>query len=115
MPDAKRIYNLNFEVSNFEVPPIRDVLVIGKKSQVGSCGALTCMNALSPDAYELVNVDHKDIEAILARKSLLKMIPGQKLIQTILDEVEGYMQPDSLLKIKLGITILSSKKISIEA
>jgi len=54
MPDTKRIYNLNFEVSNFEVPPIRDALVIGKKSQVGACGAVSCMNALAPSKYELI-------------------------------------------------------------
>lgn len=115
MANAKRIYNLNFEVSNFEIPPTRDALVIGKQSQVGACGAVTCMNALSPDKYELVKVDNKHIEAVLVRKSVLKMIPGQKLIQAILDEVGEYMQSDSLLKIRLDITILSSKRISIEA
>lgn len=100
-------------LSEFEIPPMQDVLIIGKKAPIGSEAAKRMVNILSPDQYEIKKLEHPSIEAIVIRKSLLNMLPQDKLISLVLEEGEKIANETMIVKVQLNITIIVSKSIEV--
>ena len=102
---VKRTAEVNLMLSAFEIPPMRDVLVIGRKAPIG-CKAAKCMaDAVSPDRFIVIPINDKVIEAILLRKALLQLMPQELLIPIIIEETKTIMHEESVIKINLAITI----------
>lgn len=111
--ESSKKVELSMRLSEFEIPPMQDVLIIGKKAPIGSEAAKRMVNILSPDQYEIKKLEHPSIEAIVIRKSLLNMLPQDKLISLILEEGEKIANETMIIKVQLNITILVSKSIEV--
>lgn len=111
--ESSKKVELSMRLSEFEIPPMQDVLIIGKKAPIGSEAAKRMVNILSPDQYEIKKLEHPSIEAIVVRKSLLNMLPQDKLISLVLEEGEKIANETMIVKVQLNITILVSKSIEV--
>lgn len=111
--ESSKKVELNMRLSEFEIPPMQDVLIIGKKAPIGSEAARRMVNILSPDQYEIKKLEHPNIEAIVIRKSLLNMLPQDKLVSLVLEEGEKIANETMIVKVQLDITIIVSKSIEI--
>jgi hypothetical protein len=112
MEGNKKI-ELTMRLSEFEMPPMQDVLIVGKMAPIGSEAARRMVEILSPDQYEVKKLDHPSIEAIVIRKALLKMMPEDKLIAIILEEGEKVANETMIVRVQLNITVLVSKSIEL--
>lgn len=104
---------INLRLSEFEMPPMQDVLVIGKRAPIGPEAARRMADALSPEQFTIKRVDHAKIEAILFRKELLEIIESDVLVEMILEECESIVMEHMVLRSSLNIVIDVHREIDI--
>ena len=104
---------VTMRLSEFEMPPMQDVLIVGKKAPIGPEAARRMVDILSPEQYEIVEIEHPIIEAIVIRKSLMSMIDREKLVSLILDEGGRVANVSTIIKAQLNIVVHISKSIDI--
>lgn len=111
--ESSKKVEISMRLSEFEIPPMQDILIIGRKAPIGPEAAKRMVNILSPDQYEIKKIEHPAIEAIVVRKSLLNMLPHDKLVSLVLEEGEKIADETMIIKVQLNITIIVSKSIDI--
>ncbi|CAB1251005.1 conserved hypothetical protein [Clostridiaceae bacterium BL-3] len=99
--------------SEFEVPPMQDVLIIGKRSPIGPEAARRMVDMLSPEQYEVIKIEHKYVEAIVLKKSLINLIPEDKLISIIMEEGGKIADETMIIKAQVSITLHISKSVDL--
>ena len=105
---------LSLKISEFEVPPMQDLLVVGKKAPIGPEAVRRMAEALSPEQFVIVKLEHPNIEAVLIRKSLLQMIDEATLIQVILEEAEQLINTTMVLRSELKITVSVQREVNLQ-
>ena len=111
--EGTRKAEINMRFSEFEMPPMQDVLIVGKMAPIGPEAARRMVDILSPDQYEIVKVEHNCVEAIVVRRSLLNMIPKEKLISIIMEEGGKIANESMIIKAQINITLNVSKSIDL--
>ena len=104
---------IQMHLSEFEMPPMQDVLIVGRNAPIGPEAAKRMVDVLSPDQYKIIKVDHPVIEAIVVRKVLLNMIPESKLSNFILEEGEKIVDASMIIKAHVNITVHVNKSIDL--
>jgi len=87
MDHKKRKYSVNLEFESIKLPPVTDVLVLGKKYPQGKIGVMESFRFIAPDEFEMfdINDDYPNVEAILVNKKILGRLPISE-IRSILGE-----------------------------
>lgn len=111
--DGAKKAEITMHFSEFEMPPMQDILIVGKRAAIGPEAARRMVDILSPDQYEIVKIEHERIEAIVVRKHILKMLPQGKLITMIIDEVGEIANENMIIRAQANITISVSKFIDL--
>lgn len=104
---------INMRFSEFEMPPMQDILIVGKRAPIGPEAARRMVDILSPEQYEIVKIEHEYVEAIVIRKSLLNMLPKQKLISIIMEEGGKIANESIIIRAQVNITLNVSKFIDL--
>ena len=112
-PGLVRKAEINLRLSEFEFPPMQDMLLIGRKAPIGPEAARRMADALSPDQYEIVPLEHTLFEAAVVRKSILKIVPKENLFPLILEEGSRIATEGMVIKVCVNATILVSKVVSL--
>ena len=103
---SSRRVNLTLSFHHFELPPIRDALVIGKRAPVGANSIGRAFQEMAPGEFHLVRVDHPSIEALLVRESDLRKLPGNELIGRIIHYAEAIMDQADALHVNIDIEVI---------
>jgi len=103
--ESKRKAIVDMELSNFEIPPSGDVLVLGKRCPIGLEAAKRMLDAVSSDQFEVIQLNDDIIEAIACRKKLFLMAERESLIQAIIEEAKSMMGTECMIRIKCDVTI----------
>ncbi|WP_432666825.1 hypothetical protein R9X47_10705 [Wukongibacter baidiensis] len=111
--ENKKRAEIKMSLSEFEIPPMQDALIVGKNAPIGPEAARRMVDILSPNQYEIIKVDHHVIEAIVVRKFLIDMLPKDKLINIILDEGEKVANETTIIKAHLNIVVHVSKSVEL--
>ncbi|PAB59797.1 hypothetical protein [Anaeromicrobium sediminis] len=111
--DTAKKAEVSIRLSEFEMPPMQDVLLVGKRAPIGAEGAKRMVNILSPDQYKIIKLDHHALEALVVRKTLLEMLPEDKLVKVILEEGGQIANESIILKMQVNITIQVSRSIDL--
>ncbi|RCX21039.1 hypothetical protein DFR58_101245 [Anaerobacterium chartisolvens] len=104
---------INMRLSEFEIPPMQDALIVGKRAPIGPEAARRMVDILSPEQYEIVEIEHPVIEAVVIRKSLTSMISKDRLVQLILDEGGKVANESTIIKAQLNIVLHVSTSIEL--
>lgn len=102
---------ISFKLSEFEMPPMQDVLVIGKKAPIGPEAARRMADALSPEQFTVKKLEHPQIEAILFRKDLLNLVHSERLVEIILEECDNIIMEHMVLRSSVNIVIDFQREI----
>lgn len=111
--DQSRKAEIVMRLSEFEMPPMQDVLIVGRKAPIGPEAARRMVEILSPGQYEIIQVDHSVIEAVVLRKSLTNMIDKDRLINLILDEGGKVANDSTIIKAHINIELEVSRTIDL--
>lgn len=111
--DSTKKAEITMRMSEFEIPPMQDVLIVGKKAPIGPEAARRMVDILSPDQYEIIEIEHDSIEAMVVRKSLFNMLPQEKLIALLLEEGGKVASESTIVKAQINIVLQVSKSIDL--
>lgn len=104
---------LSLKISEFEVPPMQDLLIIGKKAPIGPEAVRRMSEALSPGQFTLLKVDHPKIEAVLVRNSLLQMLEQNLLMNIIMEEADRFILDTMVLRSELQISVTIQREVEL--
>lgn len=104
---------IQMHLTEFEMPPMQDVLIVGRNAPIGPEAVKRMVDVLSPDQYKIIKVNHPVIEAIVVRNALIKMIQEEKLSQFIIEEGERIVDASMIIKAHVNITVHVSKSIDL--
>lgn len=104
---------INMRFSEFEMPPMQDILIVGKKAPIGPEAARRMVDILSPDQYVIEKMDHPAIEALVIKRSLLSMLTKEKLISIVLDEGGRIADEKAIIKVQIDVTLQVSKSVEL--
>ncbi|MDO3679794.1 hypothetical protein [Paenibacillus ehimensis] len=105
---------LSLKISEFEVPPMQDLLIIGKKAPIGPEAVKRMAQALSPEQFTIVKLEHAKIEAVLIRNSLLQMLDERLLMQIILEEADRLISDNMVLRSELKISVSVQREVELQ-
>lgn len=111
--EAVRQAEISLKFSEFEIPPMQDVLLIGRKAPIGPEAARRMVNALSPDQYDIIPVPEGPLEAVIIRKALLNMVPEEILLPIILYEGVKVASETTVTKAQLDLTIVVKRTVEL--
>lgn len=100
-------------LSEFEMPPMQDVLIVGRNAPIGPEAARRMVDALSPEQYEIISVHQDAVEALVVRKKLLSIFPQERLVPLILEESAGIALETSVIKAQVSIDIIITRKVDL--
>ncbi|WP_127580031.1 hypothetical protein [Paenibacillus koleovorans] len=113
----KRVYSrratLSLKMSEFEVPPMQDLLVIGRKAPIGPEAVRRMAEALSPEQFTIIRLEHPKVEAVLLRTSLLQMLDKEILINIILEEAERMISDTMVIRSEINIEISVQREVEL--
>ncbi|CAM3657863.1 hypothetical protein COLU111180_01585 [Cohnella lubricantis] len=104
---------LSLKISEFEVPPMQDLLIIGKKAPIGPEAVKRMAQALSPEQFTIVKLDHAKIEAVLIRNSILQMLDERLLMQIIMEEADRLISDNMVLRSELKISVSVQREVEL--
>ena len=104
---------LSLKISEFEVPPMQDLLIIGKKAPIGPEAVKRMAEALSPEQFTLIRMDHPRIEAVLIRNSLLQMLDQRLLMNIVMEEAERLIHDTMVLRSELKIAVSVQREVEL--
>lgn len=112
-PEPVRTADITMRLSEFEIPPMQDVLLVGKKASIGPEAVRRMVDSLSPDKYDIIRVDHPIFEAIVIKTSLLKLVSQDKLLPVILEEGSLIAGEESVVRAQISIVVQVNRGIEI--
>jgi hypothetical protein len=110
---AVRRAEIAIRFSEFEIPPMQDVLLVGRRAAIGPEAARRMIDALSPEQYDIVRVEHPVVEAVVVRKFILRMVPPERFIPLLLEEVSPIISEEAVIKAQVRITIHVSREVEL--
>ncbi|MEW6661947.1 MAG: hypothetical protein ACOY9Y_13860 [Bacillota bacterium] len=111
--ESKRKADVSIRLSEFEIPPMQDVLLVGKRAPIGPEAIRRMVNALSPDQYEVIQLNHDIFEAAVLKKSLVKLLPEEKLLPIMLEEGARIATEKTVVKAQVNIVIQVSQVVDL--
>jgi len=105
-------YEITFRFETVNLPPVTDILVLGKRYPHGKHGVLMAFQYIAPDEFVFIDLpeEHPSVEAILASKKILRRIPQNHLMDLLERHVYPFINEDEAIKVDLNV-ILHSKQI----
>jgi hypothetical protein len=109
MDSTQKKEKKNFYVSlSFEgvsLPPFQDILLLGRKCPHGKSGISKCLSLLEPDGFEMIELDHETVEAMLVNKRILKRMPAEKVIKILREKVFPYITKGEIIRVDFHVKI----------
>ncbi len=101
--DKKYTIQLSFE--GIELPPFKDILVVGKNSLQGKIGLSKSLELLIPNGFELVEVKDKRVDVVFINTRITKKIPTKKVIKLLAKKVFPHISDGEFLKVNLTLNV----------
>ncbi len=106
--------SLTMKMTEFEMPPMQDLLIIGKRAPIGPEAVRRMAEALSPDQFSILKIDHPKVEGVLIRNSLLEMLDKQLLLEIILEEADRLINESMVLRAEMKITVSLQREVELQ-
>jgi hypothetical protein len=102
--ESSFVVDLDFEAIN--LPPVTDILVLGRKLPQGKFGVLHSFQLISPDVFEMIETnDDPNVEAIIINKGILKKISRNQVLKILSASVFPYVAKGESVRVNFNIHI----------
>lgn len=97
---------LRMSVKEFNIPPVKDGLILGKNSPIGCVAIRKALALLSANHFEHIEFEDDEILSdIIVRKSVLNRISKEDLIKFVKRNIKPLMTDVEILHMELDVTI----------
>ncbi|PPC89589.1 MAG: hypothetical protein CTY34_10895 [Methylobacter sp.] len=107
----QRKLQINARVNEYAVPPIKDMLVLGKNAPIGCIAMRRALKLLVKTPFEHIEIEDDRISDILVRQSLLLRVSQEELIGFVISEIKPMLGMDEVLHLELDINVFLSKNL----
>ena len=104
-------YTLKARVREFGVPPIHDVLVLGKQSPIGCAAIRKAIEFLVASPFNHVEFQNDIISDIIVRSAIMRRIPKDKRIAFVLSQIKPLIAADEILHLDLEVEVAIEEEI----
>jgi len=104
----ERSYTIDLDFEVIKLPPVTDILVLGKKVPQGKNGILRSFDLILPDVFDLIDgseCEHENIEAVIINKSILNKLPKDKILNILREYVFPYTAKGEAIKVNFNVRI----------
>jgi hypothetical protein len=98
--------NIQLRFTRYELPPLKDALIIGKRAPVGAQSINRAFEELSPGVFSLIPVEHPVVEAVVVRTSVLRKLPQHELLSRLLRQADQMMDERDTLHVALDFEVI---------
>jgi hypothetical protein len=106
MQISETSYLVNLDFEPIKLPPVTDILVLGKKVPQGKMGVLHSFHLISPDVFELIEIENEEnIEAVIVNKNLLSKLSKENIITILRKYVFPYVAKGESVRVNFNIQI----------
>jgi hypothetical protein len=113
MDEEGRKADITIRLSEFDLPPMQDILLIGRDAPIGPEAAKRMVDAVAPEQYELLRLENGNVEAVVVRRRLLNMLPKERLLPLVLDEVERFAPANMVIKGQVTVNIVINRLVTL--
>lgn len=108
-------YDITLNFKTIKLPPVRDILVLGKKFPQGKVGIMECFRFIAPDEFEMFDIPEPEevVEAVMISKRILARIPAEKIIDLLREHVFCRIAKGEALNVDLTMS-MQVKGITLE-
>lgn len=92
-------------VTEYQIPPFRDALVLGREASIGCHAVRRALTLLVRTPFAHIEVDDPVIADILIRENLLRRVPQEKIIAFVLEHIKPLMGAEEVLQVELDVEI----------
>jgi len=100
-PQSDTGYRLRVRVSKVDIPPIRDALVLGRRSAVGCYAIRKALHLLMAAPFVHIELDDELISDVIVREAVLRRFPREHLIAFVLERIRPLMGEEEILQLEL--------------
>ena len=97
---------LRARVQEFNIPPIRDALVLGRDSPIGCAAVRKALELLGDARFTHIEIEDEVISDIVVRQGILRRVPNELLIAFVLRRIKPLMGPEEILHLDLEVEVL---------
>lgn len=98
-------YSISLAFENVSLPPFQDILILSHKCPHGMNGLSKCMQILSPDRFEVFNIDVGNVEAIIVSNQVLSRMPIEKIIELLSEKVFPFITEGEVVRVDFHIKV----------
>jgi hypothetical protein len=96
---------LTLTIREFDLPPIGDGVLIGRRAAIGPRGLFEAIDRMLPGLYELVFVEHPIVEAVIVSLRKTRVVPRDRLIALLLRQGEHLVSESTILRIDVDFEV----------
>ncbi|MEX2481066.1 MAG: hypothetical protein WD928_09420 [Gammaproteobacteria bacterium] len=89
----------------YGVPPIHDVLILGKQSPIGCIAIRKAIEFLVASPFDHLELEDDVISDIIVRSAIMRRIPKDKLIAFVLSQIKPLMDVNEILHLDLEVEV----------
>jgi hypothetical protein len=99
---STRQTRVSVKLREFDLPPVGDAVVIGKRAPIGPRALLESLERMLPGVYEMVPVeDHSVVEAVIINQRCTPMLERDRIVKLVLQNAAPLMHESSMLQVSL--------------
>jgi hypothetical protein len=110
---AERKAEVLIRLSEFELPPVQDILLVGRQAPIGPEAARRMLDAVAPEQYELFLFDEGPVAAVAVRRRLLDICPRDRLLPLLVEEAKRLAPEYMVIKGKVQIDVVVERQVSL--
>lgn len=100
-------YSVTMSFHSIKLPPVTDILILGKKFPHGKIGVSEAFKLIAPDEFDMYEINEESdiIEAVLINRMILKRMPAEKVIDILRQKVFPYVSKGEAIKVDFTVTM----------
>ncbi len=112
-PQNDPTVTVRVKCQEFAMPPIRDAIVLGKRSPIGCEAMRRALKILQPTDFEHIELADVDdvVGDILIRTSVLKKVDRDKFVELVLRRFKPMMDATECLHLEIAAEVFSEDQI----
>ena len=111
---SKRQLELRLSGQLFEIPPLWDVLLIGRHAPIGPEAARRMAESLAPGQFTLLRVEKGPVEALRVRKNLLQALEPKALEEVLLEELAPLLSEEQVVRAQVEVVLHTGRVIRLD-
>ncbi len=108
MTEIQRKNNLVARIAEYQMPPFRDVLVMGRESLIGCHAMRRAVALLAKTPFTHIELDDEIISDILVRENILRRVPQEQLVSFVLQHIKPLLGIEEVLHIEIDAQVTVS-------